>query len=61
MTHNKYILKGGSILGQRQSDILIQDGVITQIADGIQDENARVFSLEHQIVLPGLVDLHTHG
>jgi len=57
---NKYILKGGNILGQYQSDILIQDGVITQIAQAIQDEDARVFSIEQQIVLPGLVDLHTH-
>ena len=52
------VIKGARILGAEATDILIEDGVITQIgADLTGDETVDAQGL---IALPGLVDLHTH-
>ena len=60
MSQQRYILKGGSILGSQTSDLLIVDGKISKIGKGITDEKAVVFDITGSVVLPGLVDLHTH-
>ena len=60
MSQQRYILKGGSILGSQTSDLLIVDGKISKIGKGITDEKAVVFDITGSVVIPGLVDLHTH-
>ncbi len=60
MSQQRYILKGGSILGSQTSDLLRVDGKISKIGKGITDEKAVVFDITGSVVLPGLVDLHTH-
>ena len=40
-------------------DILILDGIISEIGSGI--ESANVIDAEGCLVVPGLIDLHTHG
>jgi dihydroorotase len=60
MSQQRYILKGGSILGSQTSDLLIVDGKISKIGNGITDDKAIVFDITGSVVLPGLVDLHTH-
>jgi dihydropyrimidinase len=42
------------------ADILIADGVITQIARGIEDPEAVVIDAAGHMVIPGGVDPHTH-
>ncbi len=52
------VIKGARILGEQVADLLIEDGVITQIGSGLAgDESIDATDL---IALPGLVDLHTH-
>lgn len=60
MTNNRFLLKGGKLLGAAQTDILISDGVIENIGIGLVDNSATEFNISESIVLPGLVDLHTH-
>jgi dihydroorotase len=41
-------------------DMLVSDGVITQIGPGLSPAGAQVLDAAGLIALPGLVDLHTH-
>ncbi len=47
-------------LGGSAVDILVSDGVVTQIGSGLSPAGARVLNAAGLIALPGLVDLHTH-
>ncbi|ACZ85764.1 dihydroorotase [Streptosporangium roseum] len=52
------VIKGAKILGGEPADILIRDGVVAEIGQGLAGDvevDARGL-----IALPGLVDLHTH-
>ena len=53
-----YVIKGASILGEHVADILIKDGVISEIGTGLSADV--VVDGTGCIALPGLVDLHTH-
>ena len=52
------VIKGARILGAEATDILIEDGVITQIGADLSGDE--VVDAQGLIALPGLVDLHTH-
>jgi dihydroorotase len=56
------LLKNGSLKGEKNVDILIENDKITKVApaNSIKDDKAEVIDLTGLIVLPGLVDLHTH-
>ena len=60
MTSAQYLIKGASILGVDSSDLLISSGVIAQIAPTITNDAATIIDAKGSIILPGLVDLHTH-
>ncbi len=55
-----YILKGGSLPNGSKSDIAIKDGVISAIGTSLDASGSEVFDITNCVVLPGLVDLHTH-
>lgn len=57
-----YVLEGVRPLGGQTVDVVIADGRIRDITtDGAASEpHAKVVRSEGQILLPGLVDLHTH-
>jgi dihydroorotase len=57
---NSILISAGSILGEKRADILIKDGVIIEIAEGISAGDATVIDASDCVVLPGFVDLHTH-
>jgi dihydroorotase len=44
----------------KEQDILIEKGIIKKIAKGIKDPKARVIEAKGKIVIPGLIDMHTH-
>jgi dihydroorotase len=47
-------------LGEPGVDMLVSDGVITQVGTGLSPAGAQVLDGGGLIALPGLVDLHTH-
>jgi dihydroorotase len=55
-----YLIKGAVLPQGAKSDIAIADGLITQIAPDLNIPGATVVNAANAIVLPGLVDLHTH-
>ncbi len=57
---NSILISAGSIIGDKRADILIKDGVIIEIAEGISAGDATVIDASDCVVLPGFVDLHTH-
>ena len=60
MTTQRFLLKDGKVLGAASSDLLLSNGRIEAISQSISDETATVIDLKGSVVLPGLVDLHTH-
>jgi len=60
MTTLDYLIKGVALPDGKQVDISIANGVITAVGSGINDETKNVIEANGCVVLPGLVDLHTH-
>jgi dihydroorotase len=60
MATNRYLLKNGSLPDGSTSDVLIADGLIKNRATNIIDADAMVVDVKGSVLLPGLVDLHTH-
>ncbi|MBI0375902.1 dihydroorotase [Streptomyces albiflaviniger] len=58
-TH-KTLLRGAKVLGGRPRDVLIEGERIAAVGTGLDAEGATVIDATGQILLPGLVDLHTH-
>lgn len=60
------IVKGGTVIDPSQglnglNDIAVEDGKIALVAPDISsDEASRVLEVKGTLVLPGLIDLHTH-
>lgn len=55
------LLRGGSPYGQGTADVLIADGLIAAVGPDLDaPADAEVIDATGCIVLPGLVDLHTH-
>ena len=58
-----WLIKGASVLGAASADLLLSDGLITQVTKagtGLSHPDAQVLDAVGLIALPGLVDLHTH-
>ena len=60
MVSERYLLKNASLPDGTVSDLLIADGVIASISSSITDIDATIINAAGSVVLPGLVDLHTH-
>lgn len=54
------LISGGSLPDGKKSDLLIKDGKIAEVSSKISAEGARVIDASKSVLLPGLVDLHTH-
>jgi dihydroorotase len=56
-------IRGGEIVdeaGRRRGDVLIQDGVITEVGTSLAGSASVTLDATGCLVAPGLVDLHTH-
>ncbi len=60
MTTEDYLIKGASLPEGKKADISISNGVITSVGSGFKGEATTVIDATNCVVLPGLVDLHTH-
>lgn len=52
------VIKGAALLGADRADVVIADGVIAEIGSGLSADEA--VDADGLVLLPGLVDLHTH-
>ncbi|MFJ3902516.1 dihydroorotase [Streptomyces sp. NPDC090025] len=60
---SKILIRGAKVLGGEPQDVLIDGETIAAVGTGLTAEaveGARVIEADGQILLPGLVDLHTH-
>lgn len=56
-----YLIKNAKVLGGDPQDVLVADGRIAELGRGIESADAaQIIDADEQILLPGLVDLHTH-
>lgn len=60
MSTQRYLLKSATLPDGTLTDVSIVDGCINNVAPDLSDSDAIVFDVTGSIVLPGLVDLHTH-
>ena len=54
------LVTGADLLGQGAQDLLVEDGVITEVGSVRSAKGADVLDADGLVALPGLVDLHTH-
>ncbi|MFB7059237.1 dihydroorotase [Streptomyces vinaceus] len=57
---SKILIRGAKVLGGEAQDVLIDGETIAEVGADLSAEGATVIEAEGQILLPGLVDLHTH-
>ncbi|WP_030693092.1 dihydroorotase [Streptomyces globisporus] len=57
---SKTLIRGAKVLGGDVQDVLVDGETIAEVGTGLSAEGATVIEAEGQILLPGLVDLHTH-
>ncbi|GCB51101.1 dihydroorotase [Streptomyces sp. NL15-2K] len=56
----KILIRGAKVLGGEPQDVLIDGEVIEAVGTGLSDDGAQVVEAGGKVLLPGLVDLHTH-
>jgi dihydroorotase len=54
------LVTGADLLGRGPQDLLVQDGVVTEVGRIGSARGADVLDADGLVALPGLVDLHTH-
>ena len=56
-----YLIRGASVLGAEEADLVIDNGMITAVGPGLDaPAGAEVLEAHGLVALPGMVDLHTH-
>ena len=60
MTTVDYVIKGVSLPDGKKTDIAIASGLISSVGSGFKGEASNVIDAKDCVILPGLVDLHTH-
>ncbi|MFZ5633142.1 MAG: dihydroorotase [Bacillota bacterium] len=61
----KLLIRGGTVVDPlagtlAESDILVENGVITQMGGGISAPGAEIIEARGKLVAPGLIDMHVH-
>ncbi|MFI6349706.1 dihydroorotase [Streptomyces sp. NPDC050560] len=57
---SKTLITGARVLGGEPRDVLIDGGTIAAVGTGLDADGATTVAAEGRVLLPGLVDLHTH-
>ncbi|MFH8982692.1 dihydroorotase [Streptomyces varsoviensis] len=57
---SKILIRGARPLGGEPRDVLIDAGTIAAVGPALEAADAQIVEADGQILLPGLVDLHTH-
>ena len=59
----KILFHGGRVVsedGCRPADILVEDGIVRQVGEGLEASDARMVPVEGKLLFPGFIDAHTH-
>ena len=54
------LFRGALVEGSTAADLVVADGVIAEVGTGLSRAGATVVDVDGLVLLPGLVDLHTH-
>ncbi|MER5213815.1 dihydroorotase [Streptomyces sp. NPDC002838] len=57
---SKILIRGANVLGGEPQDVLIDGEVIEAVGTGLSADGVEVVEADGKVLLPGLVDLHTH-
>ena len=57
---SRYLIKGGVLSNGVKSDVLLADGIISHVGTNLDVSDCTVIDANGSVILPGLVDLHTH-
>ena len=61
MTDAAILIRDARLLGEQTVDVLVREGRIAELGENLTaPESARVIEAEGLVLLPGLVDVHTH-
>jgi dihydroorotase len=60
MNSSSYLIRGGALPDGTRADLVIREGRITERGSGLDGGGSAVVDADGLVVLPGLVDLHTH-
>ncbi|MGD9484277.1 dihydroorotase [Streptomyces sp. TRM70308] len=60
MSTDKTLIRGARVLGGPPTDVLLDGETIAEVGAGSGAAGARVIEADGLVLLPGLVDLHTH-
>ncbi|MBB1258276.1 dihydroorotase [Streptomyces alkaliterrae] len=60
MSQNKILIRGTKVLGGDAADVLVDGETISAVGTGLEAAGATVIDADGLVLLPGLVDLHTH-
>ena len=58
------LLKGGMVYQNHEfvrADVRMQDGVIAAVGTGLSETDAQVVDVTGKRLVPGFLDIHTHG
>jgi dihydroorotase len=55
-----WLIRGAQLAGGAVADLILADGLITEVGTGLSAAGAQVLDAAGLIALPGLVDLHAH-
>jgi dihydroorotase len=55
-----WLIKDARLLGGDPTDLLVRDGLVAEIDRGLDAPGAERIDADGLVILPGLVDLHTH-
>ncbi|MBO6001117.1 MAG: dihydropyrimidinase, partial [Spirochaetales bacterium] len=57
------LIKNGTLVDENSSkkaDLLIEDGKISKIGENLKSDGAKVIDANGMLVMPGIIDAHTH-
>ena len=62
---NAWLIRGGRVIDPKNGvdsvmDVLVQDGRVAQLGEGIACEDAQVIDASGKVVAPGFIDMHCH-